>query len=191
MTFAYDGTFCYIFSMNETATKSADIDPAQTREEGVAYIGQSMTRMRLMTGRRLIGRLAIQSIAPGLELSHLDVLDAVRRAQDAGEVTVGTIAEMIRIDPSRASRVVSDMVGRNVLRRKASQTDARRIVVVMTPLGQRLLSELKAQKLAIVSEIVEDWPKEDIDTFARLFDRYISGFEAVFQARIKDVADEG
>jgi DNA-binding MarR family transcriptional regulator len=83
------------------------------------------------------------------------------------------------------------MVGRNVLRRKASQTDARRIVVVMTPLGQRLLSELKAQKLAIVSEIVEDWPKEDIDTFARLFDRYISGFEAVFQARIKDVADEG
>jgi DNA-binding MarR family transcriptional regulator len=179
-----------IFFMNETATESADIDPAAT-SEGVTYLGQSMTRMRLMTGRRLIGRLAIQSIAPGLELSHLDVLDAVRRAQDAGEVTIGTIAEMMRIDPSRASRVVADMVSRNVLRRKASQADARRIVVVMTPLGQRLLSELKAQKLAIVSEIVEDWPKEDIDTFAKLFDRYISGFEAVFQARMKDVADEG
>lgn len=64
-----------------------------------------------MTGRRLIGRLAIQSAAPGLELSHLDVLDAVRRAQPAGEVTVGLIAEMLRIDPSRASRVVADMPG--------------------------------------------------------------------------------
>jgi DNA-binding MarR family transcriptional regulator len=173
--------------MNETLTKLADLDAASLSDEDILRIGQAMTRMRLMTGRRLIGRLAIQSVAPGLELSHLDVLDAVRRAQTSGEVTVGTIAEMLRIDPSRASRVVADMVGRNVLRRRASQADARRIVVVMTSIGQGLLSEIQAQKQAIISEIVADWPEQDIEAFAVLFDRFISGYEKAFASRDKDM----
>ena len=165
--------------MSDVLTKTLSAEPAEPDRENVPRIGRSMARMRLMTGRRLIGRLAIQSAAPGLELSHLDVLDAVRRAQSAGEVTVGLIAEMLRIDPSRASRVVADMVGRNVLRREASQADARRIVVVMTEVGQDLLAEIVAQKLAIISEIVSDWPQEDVE-------RFIGGYEAVFLSRDKD-----
>ncbi|WP_184472726.1 MarR family winged helix-turn-helix transcriptional regulator [Rhizobium esperanzae] len=172
--------------MSEVLTKTIPAEPPEPDEENIPRIGRSMGRMRLMTGRRLIGRLAIQSAAPGLELSHLDVLDAVRRAQPAGEVTVGMIAEMLRIDPSRASRVVADMVGRNVLRREASQADARRIVVVMTEVGQGLLAELVAQKLAIISEIVSDWPEDDVDRFALLFERFIGGYEAVFLSRDKD-----
>jgi DNA-binding MarR family transcriptional regulator len=172
--------------MSEILTKTLSAEPAEPDRENVPRIGRSMARMRLMTGRRLIGRLAIQSAAPGLELSHLDVLDAVRRAQSAGEVTVGLIAEMLRIDPSRASRVVADMVGRNVLRREASQADARRIVVVMTEVGQDLLAEIVAQKLAIISEIVSDWPQEDVERFAALFERFIGGYEAVFLSRDKD-----
>ncbi|MBA8833100.1 MULTISPECIES: MarR family winged helix-turn-helix transcriptional regulator [Rhizobium] len=172
--------------MSDVLTKTLSAEPAEPDRENVPRIGRSMARMRLMTGRRLIGRLAIQSAAPGLELSHLDVLDAVRRAQSAGEVTVGLIAEMLRIDPSRASRVVADMVGRNVLRREASQADARRIVVVMTEVGQDLLAEIVAQKLAIISEIVSDWPQEDVERFAALFERFIGGYEAVFLSRDKD-----
>ncbi|MGO6693777.1 MarR family winged helix-turn-helix transcriptional regulator [Rhizobium johnstonii] len=172
--------------MSDVLTKTPSAEPAEPDRENVPRIGRSMARMRLMTGRRLIGRLAIQSAAPGLELSHLDVLDAVRRAQPAGEVTVGMIAEMLRIDPSRASRVVADMVGRSVLRREASQADARRIVVVMTEVGQDLLAEIVAQKLAIISEIVSDWPQEDVERFAALFERFIGGYEAVFLSRDKD-----
>ncbi|GLR57958.1 MarR family winged helix-turn-helix transcriptional regulator [Rhizobium indigoferae] len=172
--------------MSDVLTKTLSAEPAEPDRENVPRIGRSMARMRLMTGRRLIGRLAIQNAAPGLELSHLDVLDAVRRAQPAGEVTVGLIAEMLRIDPSRASRVVADMVGRNVLRREASQADARRIVVVMTEVGQDLLAEIVAQKLAIISEIVSDWPQEDVERFAALFERFIGGYEAVFLSRDKD-----
>lgn len=160
--------------------------PDGSPEEKILRIGQVMTRMRLMTGRRMIGRLAIQNVAPGLELSHLDVLEAVRRAEASGEVTVGAVAEILRIDPSRASRIVAEMVTRGVLRRKASQTDARRIVVVLTALGQRLLSEIQAQKLALIEGIVDDWSEDDVDAFARLFDRFIGGFEQAFQARHKD-----
>lgn len=172
--------------MNETLTKTRTTELSDPLADSVPRIGRTMTRMRMMTGRRLIGRLAIQSVAPDLELSHLDVLDAVRRAQENGEVTVGAIAEMLRIDPSRASRVVSDMVGRNVLRREASQADARRIVVVMTPVGQNLLAEIQAQKLALVSEVVRDWPKDEIATFSVMFEKFIGGYEAIFLSRDKE-----
>lgn len=170
-----------------TATNQREVETAPVPEDdNVFRIGQVMTRMRLMTGRRLIGRLAIQNVAPGLELSHLDVLDAVRRAEGAGEVTVGTIAEILRIDPSRASRIVAEMVTRGVLRRKASQADARRIVVVLTALGQRLMSEIQAQKLSVIESIVADWSGEDVEAFSRLFDQFVSGYERVFQARCKE-----
>ncbi len=170
-----------------SATNTRDVEAeALTEDENFLRIGQAMTRMRLLTGRRMIGRLAIESVAPGLELSHLDVLDVVRRAEATGEVTVGTIAEMLRIDPSRASRIVADMVARGVLRRKASQADARRIVVVLTALGQRLLSEIQAQKYSVIGSIFTDWTPEEIENFSLLFDRYVSGYERVFQARIKE-----
>jgi len=73
--------------MNETLTKTRTTELDDPSMDSVPRIGRTMTRMRMMTGRRLIGRLAIQSVAPDLELSHLDVLDAVRRAQANGEAT--------------------------------------------------------------------------------------------------------
>jgi len=170
--------------MNDTAEETREPDAAI---EDIVHIGQSMTRMRMITGRRLIARLAIAKVAPDIELSHLDVLDAVMRASEQGEVTVGTIAEAMRIDPSRASRIVADMVGRNVLQRAASQQDARRILVEVTPFGQRLLQELKAQKLAIIKDVIADWSAEEAEAFAGLFDKFMGGFERVFAVKDKNL----
>lgn len=180
---------CYGGKMT-SVTNTREVE-AQTPAEDETFqrIGQAMLRMRLLTGRRMIGRLAIRNVAPGLELSHLDVLDAVRRAEDTGEVTVGTIAELLRIDPSRASRIVADMVARGVLRRKASQADARRIVVVLTALGQRLLADIQAQKHAVIESIFADWSPEDVENFSWLFDRYVTGYERIFQDYMKETTD--
>lgn len=180
---------CYAGIMTETTTTQKIETPQTGSNDDLLRIGRVMTRMRLMTGRRVIARLAIQKLAPGLELTHLDVLDAVRRGEFAGEVTVGVIADTLRIDPSRASRIVAEMVAKNVLRRKASQTDARRIVVVMTALGQRLVAELHALKQSVVESVVADWPAEDIAIFSRLFEKYVDGFEQLFARSPTDPAD--
>lgn len=143
--------------------------------EDIRRIGNTMTRMRIMVGRRMIGRMALTKFAPGLELSHIDVLDILRRAD--GDVTVGAIAEAMRIDPSRGSRVVADMVGRGLLKRGVSQEDARRIVVEITPLGKSLLQEMRNTKMGIIQDVMDGWPAEDVETFARLFERFICRFE--------------
>lgn len=157
-------------------------------ETNRALIAQSMSRWRLMIGRRVLARLAIENIARDLEISHIDVLDAVRRAEPDGEVTVGTIAEIMRIDPSRASRIVADMVTRGALKREASQADARRIIVVMTDFGKKLVLEVQAVKRGVIESVLAEWPEEDVGAFAHLFDRFVTSFERVCSTREKENA---
>lgn len=58
--------------------------------------------------------------------------------------------------------------------------------MVITDAGQALLAEIHAQKMAIISEIVSDWPAADVERFATLFERFITGYEAIFLSRDKD-----
>jgi DNA-binding MarR family transcriptional regulator len=162
-------------------------DVAIAGSEEVLHVSQTMTRMRLMIGRRVIGRMAIAKLAPGLELSHIDVLDIIRRAD--GDVTVGAIAEGMRIDPSRGSRVVADMVEGGLLKREVSQEDARRSILKITPLGHNLMREIHVVKVGVIRDVMEGWPEDDIAAFAVLFERFIDRFEKRLSPDPKTVAD--
>ncbi|MGN8152272.1 MarR family winged helix-turn-helix transcriptional regulator [Agrobacterium sp. 22094] len=159
--------------MNNQILKRAD--RSVSVQDDVLAISHTMTRMRIMIGRRVIGRTAIAKLAPGLDLSHLDVLDVVHRTQ--GDATVGSIAEGMRLDPSRGSRLVADMVGRGLLQRDVSQEDGRRSVIVVTALGRSILEDMRDAKIATIQDVVSDWPQEDVAAFAALFDRFIGRFE--------------
>lgn len=149
-------------------------------------IGQTLTRMRFLIGRRIVGRIAIANVAPGLELTDLDVLDVSRRiAQAGGEVTVGAIADAMRIDPSRGSRLVADLVARGILRRDASQEDGRRSLIAPTELGEQLLNETRSVKHGLIERMTDDWSDRDRQDFARLFARFVDGFEGVYQTTDK------
>ena len=176
--------------MNKPASLSQDRDDID--QDDVLAISSTMARMRLMIGRRIIGRMTIAKLAPGLELSHIDVLDIVNRADTPA--TVGAIAEAMRLDPSRGSRVVAEMVGRDLLKREASQEDGRRSVIEITPFGRSILEEMRNAKIGIIRDVVSDWPEQDVADFARLFDRFIGRFEkrlapdamALMAATVKD-----
>lgn len=165
--------------MNDMTDQTGSQEPAI--DETITLIGRSMGRMRLMIGRRFIGKLAISRVGASMELSHLDVIAMVRRLGDGQEVTIGAIAEQLRVDPSRSSRIVADLVRQGLLRREVSQEDARRTIVVITPLGQALLEKVDEVKRETIREIVADWPQEDIERFAELYDRFINGFDRRLQ----------
>ena len=172
--------------MNETKPIHRGRTPATEETDDISRIGRAMTRMRLMMGRRVIGRLALRNVAPELELSHLDVLDAVRRISQTGEATVGAIAETMRVDPSRGSRMVADLVQRGVLRRDVSQADGRRAVVELTARGTALFEEIHAVKTDIIMTITADWKPEDVARFGLLFEAFIGAFEQASRLPDKD-----
>ncbi|WP_210011027.1 MarR family winged helix-turn-helix transcriptional regulator [Neorhizobium galegae] len=161
---------------------------ASPAPEDVARVGETLGRMRILIGRRIIGRTAIANIAPGLEISHLDVLEVMRRID--GEVTVGAIAEAMRIDPSRGSRLVADLVARGILRRDASQADGRRSLVVRTEFGDSLLAEIRAVKRTLLARVLEDWPEDELNAFSVLFEKFVSSFEEVFVTAEKSTEGE-
>lgn len=143
-------------------------------------IGDTMTRMRLMIGRRVISRLAVARAMPGLELSQLDILDVVRRLRvDQQAVTVGAIAEAMRLDASRGSRLVAELVSRGILRRDACQEDGRRSLIQITETGEALLSEIRFVKQSLIEQVLEDWSPQERGEFGALFERFVARFEQV------------
>ncbi len=150
-------------------------------DSSLAIIGHAMTRMRLLIGRRFIGRMALKRIGTGLELSDLDAIGVIKRIGSQQEVTVGTIAEQLRIDPSRGSRIVADLVKQGLLERAASQEDGRRSLVRVTAAGRKVLDEIEAIKREKITEATAGWSDEDVEAFARLYGRFTEGLEVQFK----------
>ena len=134
-------------------------------------IDRVMTHIRKSMARREIGRMALRDLNLGIDLADLDILSVVENGAD-GEVTVGLVAERLSIDPSRASRIVAEAVEKGIVRRIASQADARRIGLEMTDLGRSHAQAIRSYKWGLFAEALGQWPEEDLVTFARLFDRF-------------------
>lgn len=145
--------------------------------QAVAAIDGVMHRMRRAIMRRDFGRQVLLKIDPTLEVSHLDVIGAIGHnpawdGDGTEEVTVGWIAQRLGIDPSRASRVVADVVERGYARRVASQADARRICLELTRKGERFIEAVRSNKWKLFARALGRWNEADLVTFANLFDRF-------------------
>jgi DNA-binding MarR family transcriptional regulator len=176
-----------------TQTNELDTEglAAPNRDHVVDAISATMARMRVMMGRRFMSRLALSRLdeSHSLELSHFDVVKTVAYIARDQEVTVGAIADHLRIDPSRASRVVADLVRRGTLRREASQFDARRTVVALTEAGEHLQVHFDTVRREVIGQTLEDWSEEDVHQLQTLFDRFISALECRTQPRRGEVAE--
>lgn len=142
--------------------------------KAVAAIDGVMARIRRNIMRREFGRIVLAQIAPDLDVAHMDVISAIghRAEGDPEEVTVGLIAERLGIDPSRASRVSADVVDRGLARRVASQQDARRICLELTPKGRRFVDAIRQSKMATFASALGQWEESELIVFANLLDRF-------------------
>jgi DNA-binding MarR family transcriptional regulator len=168
-------------SLSGADSPSPETAPTPLEDPSLTVIGQAMTRMRLLIGRRFIGRLALRRIGTGLELSDIDAIGVIKRIGSEQEVTVGTIAEQLRIDPSRGSRIVADLVKQGLLERAASQEDGRRSLVRVTKAGRKVLDEIEAIKRETIEEATTGWSPEEVATFAALYARFTEGLEAQYK----------
>lgn len=89
-----------------------------------------------------------------------------------GEMTVGALAEQLAVDPSVASRMVSDGISNGYLVRMASQRDGRRTVLRLTPAGLALRDRFRKQQRQAFEHITRDWPAHERHDFARLLLKY-------------------
>lgn len=128
--------------------------------------------------KRELGLRALEDLGLQIELADLDVLMAVWAPSNefgnaTGEETmVSTVATRLNIDPSRASRLTSQLIARGFLRRAVSQQDARRAVLELTDTGQRAIEAVRSYKFLILGSYLKDWTPEEVATFLPLLDRF-------------------
>jgi DNA-binding MarR family transcriptional regulator len=144
----------------------------------MARIDAVLQRWRRRAARRELGHIALSDLGIDLELGALDVLFAIEGAEAefgeaaSGETTVGAVAERLSIDPSRASRIVADMVERGYARRGVSQADARRAVVTLTERGSATVEAVKEFKALLMGDFLSEWSEAELAAFLPLLDRF-------------------
>ncbi len=145
--------------------------------DAVMRIDALLQNWRRRAMKRELGQRALVELKIGLDLGQYDVLVAIdgpthEFGAAAGETMVATVAERLAIDPSRASRLVSEMVDHGFARRAVSQADGRRAIVVLTERGKGVVDAVRAYKYLIMGGFLGDWPKEDVDAFVSLLERF-------------------
>ncbi|GGQ22424.1 MarR family winged helix-turn-helix transcriptional regulator [Streptosporangium pseudovulgare] len=145
-------------------------DPA-SMPEGQALldaVGTAFARLRPRTRQA-----PVDPPASPKNLKRNLVLNLVDEARATGtEMTVGGLAAHLLVDPSVASRMVSDCISHGYLVRAASQQDGRRTVLHLTEEGAALLDRFRRQQRQAFEYITRDWPDAERLEFARLLLKY-------------------
>ena len=153
-------------------------------------------RRRVNTRELGAAALATFGLDGEIDLAQLDVMMAIWAPASAfgsddenEEVMVATIATRLRIDPSRASRVVSDLIAHGLARRTVSQRDARRTLVALTERGTAIIEAVRRFKFLVLGEFLSGWTEEELALFVPLFERFAAWTEeagTIGQNRVPD-----
>ncbi|MFT6452913.1 MAG: DNA-binding MarR family transcriptional regulator [Halocynthiibacter sp.] len=166
------------------ALNATGLDAAST--SGAITLEAIIQNWRRRAVRRLPEVRAIEALGLALDVPQFDVLNAIwapgDEFGDSGgdaheEIMVATIAKRLSIDPSRASRLVSDLITAGFARRAVSQSDARRTIVELTAQGEAAVTSVRAYRIALMANFLKDWSEEEIAAFTPLFERFINWTE--------------
>ncbi|AUY52793.1 MarR family winged helix-turn-helix transcriptional regulator [Streptomyces sp. CB01881] len=115
------------------------------------------------------------------DLGRTLVLNIVLEAEqdEAREVTVGAVAEHLGVDPSVASRMVTDSITAGYLIRAASQQDGRRTVLHLSPAGRDLMTRFRRHQRSAFEQVTEGWTERERLEFARLMLKYVAAQEGL------------
>lgn len=147
-------------------------------------LDEIMQHWRRRVVKRELGQRALADLGLGLDLSLLDVLMVVwapvgAGGEDAdGEIMVATVATRLGIDPSRASRLTSELIRLGLVRRAVSQEDARRAVLELTEAGTRIVEAVHHYKLLILGNFLKGWTDQELAAFIPLLERFSAWSEA-------------
>ncbi len=172
-----------ISSRNDTIAEFLDeagIDRAVTGDAFVLDAALQQLRRRFLKRELGTAALAALGLEQELDLPELEVLIAIWAPSnefgtcDETETMVATVAARLHIDPSRASRLVSVVIGKGLAQRAASQEDARRTVLELTPRGQAIIEAVRRFKFLVMGDFLSGWTEEERRTFVPLLERFVA-----------------
>lgn len=144
-----------------------------TDDELLNAVGPAFSKLRRTS------LLEVENPVSPKDLSRTLVLNIVKEAE--GEVTVGAVADYLAVDPSVASRMVSDCISAGYLVRAASQEDGRRTVLLLSQEGSEMMTRFRRHQREAYEYITAEWSERDRLELARLMLKYVAAQDALRQ----------
>lgn len=111
--------------------------------------------------------LAEYSITYG-EYNGIVVLD------NEEKLSSNILADRMNLSPSRASRVIENMVRKNVLTREIDCTDRRKCTIELTEMGIEIKNKIERIKLGFYKKIVGHLEKREIDIVRESLEKIVN-----------------
>ncbi|MBG0567679.1 MarR family winged helix-turn-helix transcriptional regulator [Actinoplanes aureus] len=144
-------------------------------EQDTTRLADEIVRFIRM-GTRFRGMLKTGDL--GAEFSALMLLLPL---QSSGPMRVTDLAEIKQADPSTISRQVAQLVKAGLARREADPVDGRASRLAVTEAGEAACERLRAARVALLGDALNDWPAERITAFTDLFEEFNSSIEALIR----------
>lgn len=146
------------------------------RADDVTGAEQALERLfRLTVSRRMYSR---QSAAVGAVVTRAGYA-VLRSVDQAGELTMGELAQQCSMDPAAAGRQVRALEEDGLVERHSGADDARVTVVRLTPEGGEVYRRIVAVRTAHLAEVLSEWSSADRADLTRLVDRLVEDLKAV------------
>ncbi|MCC5948587.1 MAG: MarR family transcriptional regulator [Nitriliruptoraceae bacterium] len=168
-------------------------DPAHDLASGLDRLDEALVQVRRLLQRPDYRRRILRDLG-AIELATLRLLRAVQRATtaDGSGPSIGTVADLLVVDPSTASRIVDRAIESGLLDKRACSEDRRRARLALTPAGQAVLDEASRRRRELLTTATSDWSAREVDTLLALLERLVGDFDEVLRdAPVGAVAEEG
>ena len=99
--------------------------------------------------------------------------------RDMGECTATQMAQMLPVDASRISRLVTDLAEKGLLRRRRLRRDRRVVMLRLTPDGQKLIDEATEELHAYYDKLTNGLNKREFRSFVAAAQKITANFEAM------------
>ena len=122
----------------------------------------------------------MEETAP-FDLTPLEV-QLMMICEERGECPAYQIAQLLPVDASRVSRLVTGLADMGVLRRRRLRNDRRIVMLRLTPQGQKKLTEINAKLQSFYDKLTKGLNKRELRSFASIAQRLMANYEAMESA---------
>lgn len=125
----------------------------------------------LFSASRRFGVRIAQIVHPELQPSGFYLMRMLERC---GPSRPSTLAADFAVDRSAMSRLIQALDELGLIERTPDPQDKRAYMLDLTPDGRERLTAARTASGNPIVDAMEDWPIEDVQTFARLIQRFVT-----------------
>ena len=112
------------------------------------------------------------------DLTPLDI-QLMMVCAERGECTATYLAQLLPVDASRISRMVTDLADRGLVRRRRLRSDRRIVMLRLSPDGDHMISEVSQRMQRYYGALTAGFSDEEMSTFATIALGIIANYEAM------------